>query len=385
MQTGTKISGIGHAALIGFVLFGGVFSSDPIPMEVAEVSLISSEQFAALSSPREAPEVVTAPEVPEETPGAPEVVEPPEEPAPVAEPEPEPQPEPEPIETVQPEPEPTPEPETPAAEPAPPAPEVEAVETPEPPAPEASVVPDTTSVRPEPRPVDRVAPEAVAPPPPEATPDEVEQTEVAPEDGAETPQEPQEATAPREATDRVVPEPVVEALAPTASRRPPSGSRPERPSPVQTAAPAPETAAPSTPAPAPRDTSTAVDSALAEALGSPQPSAPAPVGPPLNEGEKEALRVAVSRCWNVGSLSSAAMATTVVVSVSMGQDGMPNTNSIRMLSSSGGDSNSARQAFEAARRAIIRCASGGYDLPAEKYAQWRDIEMTFNPERMRVR
>lgn len=46
---------------------------------------------------------------------------------------------------------------------------------------------------------------------------------------------------------------------------------------------------------------------------------------------------------------------------------------------------SATQAFEAARRAILRCGATGYDLPAEKYGQWRDIEMTFNPEKMRIK
>ena len=44
-----------------------------------------------------------------------------------------------------------------------------------------------------------------------------------------------------------------------------------------------------------------------------------------------------------------------------------------------------RQAFEAARRAIIRCGSNGYDLPREKYGQWQNIEMTFNPEKMRIK
>ena len=44
----------------------------------------------------------------------------------------------------------------------------------------------------------------------------------------------------------------------------------------------------------------------------------------------------------------------------------------------------ARQ-IEAARRAIIRCGADGYKLPPEKYDQWRDIEMTFNPEKMRIK
>ena len=77
--------------------------------------------------------------------------------------------------------------------------------------------------------------------------------------------------------------------------------------------------------------------------------------------------------------------TTVVVAVSMAQDGKPNSGAIKMLSSSGGSASAAKQAFEAARRAIIRCAKGGYDLPSDKYGQWKDIEMTFNPERMRIK
>ena len=58
---------------------------------------------------------------------------------------------------------------------------------------------------------------------------------------------------------------------------------------------------------------------------------------------------------------------------------------IRMLSSTGGSGTAAKQAFEAARRAIIRCGAKGFQLPPEKYGQWRDIEMTFNPERMRIK
>ncbi|MDZ4134880.1 MAG: energy transducer TonB, partial [Paracoccaceae bacterium] len=46
---------------------------------------------------------------------------------------------------------------------------------------------------------------------------------------------------------------------------------------------------------------------------------------------------------------------------------------------------SARQAYEAARRAIIRCGATGFKLPAEKYDQWRNIEMVFNPEKMRIK
>ena len=59
---------------------------------------------------------------------------------------------------------------------------------------------------------------------------------------------------------------------------------------------------------------------------------------------------------------------------------------VRMIDYTGGSEAAARQAFEAARRAIIRCeGSDGYGLPPEKYDAWRDIEITFNPEGMRLR
>ena len=110
-----------------------------------------------------------------------------------------------------------------------------------------------------------------------------------------------------------------------------------------------------------------------------------PSGPPLSSGEKESLRVAVSSCWSVGSLSSEALQTTVTVSVAMNTDGTPIVGSISLDGSSGGSTAAARQAFEVARRAIIRCGASGFDLPNEKYGQWQQLEMTFNPERIRVK
>ena len=110
-----------------------------------------------------------------------------------------------------------------------------------------------------------------------------------------------------------------------------------------------------------------------------------PTGPPLSSGEKDALRLAVASCWNTGSLSTEALRTTVIVAVSMTEDAKPMANTIRLVSSSGGGAAAARSAFDAARRAIIRCGVRGYGLPVEKYDQWRDIEMTFNPEKMRIK
>lgn len=368
MNTGQVISGIGHAGLIGWVLFGGTFQSEPLPFEVTEVSVISTEAFEALMASGPAPDSATEVALPEQPEVAPDPVETPTPDDTVATETPAP--------TVQPEAEVAPK--TPAPQPEPEIADV----SPEQPQPlEQAVLVPEIAPRPIPRPSERVAPEAVAPPPEDVAPDAVEQQAVTEDKGTDTPAEEQQATAPEEAATEIVTEAETPSNAPKTSPRPPS----VRPSaPVRTAepaTPAPETPARQTPAPAPTDE--AVNDALREALGG--GAEDVPQGPPLTAGEKDALRVAVSSCWNVGSLSTEALGTTVVVVVDMTPDAKPVTSSIRLASSSGGSAAAANQAFEAARRAIIRCTRDGYGLPAEKYGQWKEIEMTFNPERMRIK
>ena len=58
---------------------------------------------------------------------------------------------------------------------------------------------------------------------------------------------------------------------------------------------------------------------------------------------------------------------------------------IRMIGATGGTGAGVQTAFLAARRAAILCQGNGYDLPPEKYPHWKDIEMTFNPDSMRLR
>lgn len=345
LHIGHYVSGAGHLTLIGWLLLGNIFSSEPPPFEATQVSVVTGAEFEAMIAAQQPPEVVTevaqppAPEAPpEQTP--PEVVEEPPAPAPeVAE--------------------------------VPPALE-------EPIGDQAVLVPE---IAPEaaPRPVDRVAPEPVAQPEPEATPDPVEQEAVNPDAVGEATPDATTQTAPEEATTEIVTEATE---APAASPRPP-GRRPAAPAPQVVEAPE------ETPQDTPPETTEDADAdAIAAAVAEAQQTTDAPTapsGPPLSAGEKESLRVAVSACWNVGSLSSEALRTTVIVSVAMAPDGRPNVGSIQLEGSSGGSDAAARQAFEAARRAIIRCGSSGYDLPSEKYGQWENIEMTFNPERMAVR
>lgn len=100
--------------------------------------------------------------------------------------------------------------------------------------------------------------------------------------------------------------------------------------------------------------------------------------------EEEAFAAALKACWNVGALSSEAMRTNVTVQVNMREDGRPVAASIKMVSYSGGSAEAARQAYEAARRAILRCGSTGLPLPTEKFASWQHLTITFSPSGLQI-
>ncbi len=322
MQTGLYISTAGHAGVILWAIVGGyLFAPDPPPPP--EVTEVTLITSAELDA-----FAAVSPEVTQDiaplTPSPPPILLDP--------------PDPDPVE---------------------PPPELAVLEAPE--------VPDVapTPPAPPPSPAPRIAPTPAPAPPEEAAPADLPQEAVVPDPSAPevTPEDPQEATAPPEAATEIVPE--GPQLAPSVSSRP--AARPDRPRPQPTETPDP--------------LATAVADALEQATQPP----PAPVGPPLTNSEEDALRVSVQRCWNVGSLSSEAMRTTVTVAVEMARDAKPIQNTIRLVGSEGGSDAAVNQAFEAARRAIIRCGLQGYGLPEDKYAHWQTIEMTFNPERMRIR
>ena len=107
--------------------------------------------------------------------------------------------------------------------------------------------------------------------------------------------------------------------------------------------------------------------------------------PGLSEAEQTALLAAVSACWNLGALSADAMATVVEIGFDVARDGKPDAASIKLLSHRGGSETAANQAFQAARRAIIRCGVNGFMLPVGKYEHWHHLRLTFDPNQMRWR
>lgn len=368
LNTGTYISGIAHGVFILWALFGGIFlrSDEPTPADVSDVSLISGAEFAAMTLPDQAPDVpsaepVVVPPTPEDT--APELASgaddapdqsgPEDVTPPVAEALPE-----------------TPEPVVvPPADVPDDAPVLDAP-------PSASIqVPVETVTDEVPKPVeaprisDLAAPEA----PPGAEVAETATPEASPDSAAETVADEKPATAPEQAATEIVTEAEKPASSVMASSRRPV-SRPPRPTP----SPAPK---PDTPA----DPTKGINDALAGLADEPaQPAADIPTGPPMTGSEKDGFRIAVSNCWVV-DVGSQAANVVVTVAFSLDQDGKVIGGSLKMIRAEGGDDNAVSSAFGAARRAVLRCQNAGYDLPREKYAQWRDVELTFNPKDMRIK
>ena len=361
LDIGHYISGIGHLGLLGWVAFGSLFALDPERFEVREVAIVSAQEFDAMFALKTLLETVAdvAPSQsvnPKEVPVAVpvEVVDVnPEAPALARSYAPDSVPDkndlnvvvdPEPIEMP-------PEPQLPTEQLALLMPDVK-----EPPAPKrvAKKVPKIA-------PVPEVAPE----------PDVVVDQDAAPatdaDKAAETPEPPTEKAVKEEAAaETKIEEKDPPSKAPTRSLRP--KLRPVNIAPTR---------------------ADSVALALREAMNAPELVAPveqsAPSGPPMTLGERDSLQLAVEACWQVdpGSLSANVVIT---MAMELTPDGKLVAGSLRMINNEGGDRAAVNTAFQKARGAILRCKNKmGANLPPEKYEHWRQIEMRFDPSKMRTR
>ncbi|MEK6216837.1 MAG: hypothetical protein N2B03_06410, partial [Boseongicola sp.] len=277
MRTGWYISAAGHFLLVLLVLFGGFFTRDRFSeVTVAEVSIVTEAEYAALTPPETAPETQTdAPRVlapaEDEAPSAPAEDEAPE----VSEPNPVDIPEtPDGSEIDRPQ----PLPETAVVDDAP------EIDMPETEVGGTSLERDVVAA-----PAPRVAPTPSIAPPPQAeiSPDRIEDTAPDPEAPAEDVVDSQDPSAPEEASDRIVTEAEeTRDKAPASSMRP--RSRPARPL-RQVEVPRETTEE--------DETANAIAAAVSEANESDSQSAP--TGPPLSGGELDAFRFAIGGCWTI--------------------------------------------------------------------------------------
>ncbi len=374
METGIAVSGTAHAALIVWVVVGGSLLA-PKPagdIEFTEITLISEADLVSWASTApetaEIADITTPPppdtagaELPEDNSGPTR-----EQPLEIAAATPDQAPNARP-ERLRP-----PEPEVESPPGAPVEPNA---------APGATLI-DTPTPGGAPRKAPRVAPVPTLAPPDNALPDPSPNLAIRPDDApSETPLERRPETAPEEAARQIVTEAddtsdaLQTATAPTRSRRPVARPRP----------PAAPANVPPTPVPRTIDTAAALAAILGEDAAAVQTrTANTAIGPSLSGGHREAIRAAVGQCWNVGALSAEASRTKVTLGFSMSEAGIPLSHTIKLVSSEGGGQSAVDAAFQAARRAVVRCARG-FDLPRDRYELWRDIELTFNPDDMRTR
>ncbi len=394
METGTKISLVAHATLIGVAMFGGPFlnSDDTQAIQISEVSLLSSAEFEAMSSRPPAPVV----EQPEPLQAALQtdtsVIPPSSEAAPTL-------------------------PSQPVGEAAPSleaAPDVSGLQEPGQPeievdspniAPLAndslgttSVAPDSpvsdkqtdgqrqpdqlAMVKPVPRPAPRIDNTVAEKPPTDAETAQETQETTAPDASASEQVEPVEEQAPKESATEIVTVPEIDpnSAAPAKSSRPRGRPRDIAQKAKQAKAKAAKLAAAKAAKEARQAEAEAIRDALIQATSEALNTAPS--GPPLTGSEKNGLVLAVQQCWNVPVGLENASGLVVVLSVELSRDGKL-TSSPKLIDPAGTPQGTTRQAFEAGRRALIRCAP--YDLPQEKYEQWRQLEVVFNPKSMVVK
>ncbi len=355
LSIGQIISGVGHGALIGYAMLGEVFSTPErdAPISVQEVSLMTEAQFAALTQEPVAPTLSEqAPNLrPVVSDSAPLSADPPRVQPPVSRP---PIPSPEPV--------------------------LEDV---------GAGLPDVPNRPPAPRPIPRISDRVVINEQPEPTerPDLVQEQATSEQVSENIVEEAVEQTTRlEESTTEIIPEVIQPAGISTSPRprvkpAPPIREAQNIEEDIQDIKDAQvdisEVAADAL--------ALAAADLLAQAASDLSGAESAPIGAPITSGEREGVRVALRQCWSVGRMSSEAMRTIVTVGVTMNEDGTPDVASISLLGHQGGTDASARLAFEVARSAIIRCGARGFPLPAEKYAQWRELELSFDPENMRSR
>ena len=379
MSIGTYISVTMHASMVGWLLLNGNFESTPREISVTEVSLVSAEMFdiALNNTPPEveasietavaqppveeiAPKLSIKPDAPVMDREQPVMVSPQDDKTP-----PQISEQPEPLEDM-----------------VVILPSELISPTVSPTSPDVLEI----SLKPKPRQSNRITSKTVAPSEPEVDIGDFTRDAVSPQEMSSSEKKPQTATAPEASTSEIITEaekpsklPRVAVLAPEQSVRPKRRSikiKLDKEQPKQT-----------------EQTIDPLAAALNEALtGSTNESeseasteSQKTVIEALAPGTIRGMQLAISPCWNLGASSSAALSTTVVVGMELSIEGKPLASSIYLVGYEGGDDASAQRAFETAQRAINDCGAKGFELPADKYSAWKKVEITFNPERMRVR
>ena len=380
MDIGVKISGTAHAILISIAIFGApIFSSDEEnPIQISEVSLISLEEFELLTK-ENMPVFQSEPE--------PEVQEPELEPE-VQEPEPEPEvQEPEPEPEVQ-DPEPEPEVQEPKPEPE--------VQEPEPEVQEIINESDSDLIAPiadednlgelTPEFNENAAPKAaeiisdVSNEAPEEPADigALEDTSFEKVNGADEEKleiELNENTPAEESTTQIVTEAEEQKSDLVPSRTSKPKSRPKNLKTTKEIAIKPKLK-PKEVVEAEKDTT--AESILESLKEKKEPEPFLNLTPAQKESVGNIIRNKMRLCWNPPVGVENGLTNVMILGLKFDIDGKLVESPVNLTPNSGVGS---LQAFEAARRAVIRCSPYN-ELDPEIYDGWKELNLKFNPKNM---
>jgi len=102
---------------------------------------------------------------------------------------------------------------------------------------------------------------------------------------------------------------------------------------------------------------------------------------PLSMSEKDAIRNQFQKCWDVPAGARDAYNLVVTLHIEVNEDGSVTKAELAHDESRYASDSFFRAAADSAIRAVQRC-SPLKDLPADKYGNWRDMELTFDPKDM---
>jgi hypothetical protein len=104
-------------------------------------------------------------------------------------------------------------------------------------------------------------------------------------------------------------------------------------------------------------------------------------GKPLSISEVDAIRQQIKRCWNVPAGAKDAQDLVIEVALVMNPDAT--VRDARVIDAARMKSDPFyRAAAESARRAVLNPKCNPLKLPSEKYREWQQITLTFNPKDM---
>lgn len=89
------------------------------------------------------------------------------------------------------------------------------------------------------------------------------------------------------------------------------------------------------------------------------------------------LKSQIVPCWNVGGLADIKDYIWMFVSLDLKPDGTFGVDDLKWQENRGGTEDDALLMYFSIQRAVLTCGRDGFDLPADRYDEWRNSNLVF--------